>query len=169
VLSLVLVLPIALLTGLQIQDTHTLQRAQERGISLLHGDPARYVSTKLAPDAVIAVEGAGSMRYRTPRTMTIVDALGLNDAQIAHAVGDPAKACVLVGRQPEYLVMPEQIAAALAVVFELRTIAAFVDPASAQVAEPHEVRVLLQEVVAVRPKWARRCGISEPAPTSDPR
>jgi hypothetical protein len=161
VLSLVLMLPIAFLTGLQIQDTHTLQRAQERGIALLHGDPARYVSSKLPPDAVIAVEGAGSMRYRTPRAMTIIDALGLNDAAIAHAVGDPAKVCVLASRQPQYFVMPEHIVAPLTAVFELRKIAEFVDPASAQVAEPHEVRVLLLEVVGVRHKWATRCGLDD--------
>ncbi|KIG18002.1 hypothetical protein DB30_02217 [Enhygromyxa salina] len=158
VLSLVLVLPIALLTGLQIPATQTLQRAQERGIALLHGDPARYVSAKLPDDAVLAVEGAGSLRYRTPRSMKIIDALGLNNAAIAHAEDDPAKACALIEERPDYLVMPEHIAGALAKVFELRLLEQFVDPAYAQVAEPHEVRVLLLEVVAVRPRWAARCG-----------
>jgi hypothetical protein len=157
VLSLVLVLPIALLTGLQIPAAHSLQRAQERGVALLHGDPARAVSSKLPADAVIAVEGAGSMRYRTPRSMTIIDVVGLNDAELAHAPNDAAKACVLVERAPAYFVLPDQIAGALAKVFELQVLAEFTDPAWAQVAEPYEVRVLLLEVVAVRPRWAARC------------
>lgn len=156
-LSLVLVLPIALLTGLAIPTTARIQRAQERGVALLHGDPARYVSRELPDDAVIAVEGAGAMRWRTPRTMTIVDIIGLNDAAIAHAPDDAAKACVLVERAPGYFVLPDHIAAALSQVFELRVIAEFVDPEWAQIEQPREVRVLLLEVVGVRPRWAERC------------
>jgi hypothetical protein len=158
VLSLVLVIPVALVTGLAIPATARIQRAQERGVALLHGDPARYVARELPDDAVIAVEGAGAMRYRTPRTMTIVDIIGLNEAAIAHAPDDPAKACVLVDRRPGYMVLPDHIAAALAKVFELRVIAEFVDPEWAQIEEPREVRVLLLEVVGVRPRWAERCG-----------
>ena len=156
-LSLVLVLPIALLTGLAIPTTARIQRAQERGVALLHGDPARYVSRELPDDAVIAVEGAGAMRWRTPRTMTIVDIIGLNDAAIAHAPDDAAKACVLVERAPGYFVLPDHIAAALSQVFELRVLAEFVDPEWAQIEQPREVRVLLLEVVGVRPRWAERC------------
>ncbi|HLT38373.1 MAG TPA: hypothetical protein VK034_18935 [Enhygromyxa sp.] len=158
VLSLVLVIPVALVTGLAIPTTARIQHAQERGVALLHGDPARYVARELPRDAVIAVEGAGAMRYRTPRTMTIVDVVGLNDAAIAHAVDDNARACVLIEREPGYFVLPDHIAAALSQVFELRVIADFVDPEWAQIEEPREVRVLLLEVVGVRQRWAQRCG-----------
>ncbi|PRP97683.1 hypothetical protein ENSA5_31900 [Enhygromyxa salina] len=153
VLGVVLILPIALLTGLQIPAAHTIQRAQERGIALLHSDPARLATRELPADARVAVEGAGAMRYRTPRAMTIIDVIGLNDAAIAHAPDDAAKACVLVERAPQYFVLPDHIAAPLSRVFELRVLAEFVDPASAQVAEPHEVRVLLLEVLGVRERW----------------
>jgi hypothetical protein len=156
-LSLVLILPIAVLTGLQITQLQALARAQERGVALLHGDPARYATHELPADAVIAVEGAGAMRYRTPRSMTIVDIIGLNDAGIAHASDDPSKACVLIERAPAYMVLPDHIAANLAKVFELRIVARFVDPAWAQVEPPHPVEVLLLEVVAVRPHWRERC------------
>jgi hypothetical protein len=157
VLSLVLILPVALLTGLAIPTSARIQRAQERGVTLLHTDPARYVSRELPPDAVVAVEGAGAMRTLTPRSMTIVDIIGLNSAAIAHAPNDAAKACVLVAAEPGYLVLPDHIAAALAKVFELRVLAEFVDPQWAQIEQPREVRVLLLEVVAVRPGWAARC------------
>jgi hypothetical protein len=156
-LSLVLVIPIALLTGLAIPTTARIQRAQERGVALLHGDPARYVARELPSDAVIAVEGAGSMRYRTPRSMTILDVIGLNFAAIAHAADDDARACVLVERAPGYMVLPDSTAAALGEVFELKVLAEFVDPEWAQIEEPREVRVLLLEVVEVRPRWAERC------------
>jgi hypothetical protein len=157
VLSLVLVIPVALLTGLAIPTTARIQHAQERGVALLHGDPARYVTRELRDDAVIAVEGAGALRYRTPRTMTIIDIIGLNDAAIAHAPDDAAKACVLVERAPGYFVLPDHIAAPLSTVFELKVLAEFIDPAWAQVEEPYEVRVRLLEVVGVRPRWAERC------------
>ena len=156
-LSLVLVLPIAVLLGLAIPTTARIQRAQERGVALLHTDPARYVTRELPKDAVIAVEGAGAMRYQTPRSMTIIDVVGLNDAAIAHAPDDAAKACVLVERAPEYFVLPDHIAAALDSVFEMKVIEEFVDPAWAQIEQPREVRVLLLEVVGVRPRWAARC------------
>jgi hypothetical protein len=157
VLSLVLVLPVALLLGLAIPTTAKIQRAQERGVALLHTAPARYAGRELPKDAVIAVEGAGAMRYRTPRSMTIIDVIGLNDAVIAHAPDDAAKACALVERAPGYFVLPEHIAAALGSVFEMKVIEEFVDPAWAQIEEPREVRVLLLEVVGVRPRWATRC------------
>ena len=89
--------------------------------------------------------------------MTIVDVIGLNDAAIAHAVDDNAKACELVARAPGYFVLPDHIAAPLSRVFALRPIEQFVDPRWAQVEEPHEVRVLLLAVEGVQPKWAERC------------
>lgn len=149
VLSLVLVIPVALVTGLAIPTTARIQRAQERGVALLYGDPARQVARELPRDAVIAVEGGGSIRYRTPRTMTIVDIIGLDDH---------AKACVLIERAPEYFVLPDHVAGALSKVFDMRVIAEFVDPEWAQIEQPREVRVLLLEVVEVRPHWAERCG-----------
>jgi hypothetical protein len=162
VLSLALILPIAILTGLQISAAHDLTRAQERGVALLHGDPARHATHELPADAVIAVEGAGSMRYRTPRSMTIIDIIGLNDRAIAHAPDDAAKACVLIEREPDYMVVPDHIAANLAKVFEMRVLASFVDPAWAQIEQPRAVEVLLLEVVAVRPRWRERCSGGAP-------
>jgi hypothetical protein len=161
-ISLISIIPVALLTGLAIPTTARIQRAQERGVTLLHVDPARYVSRELPPDAVLAVEGAGAMRTLTPRTMTIVDIIGLNTAAIAHAPDDAAKACVLVAAEPGYMVLPDHIAAALTKVFELRVLAEFVDPEWAQIEQPREVRVLLLEVVGVRPRWAERCGEQAP-------
>ena len=156
-LAVALCLMIAVMTGLQIPAAQQRQRAQERSVALLHGDPARYIARELPADAVIAVEGAGATRYRTPRTMTIIDIIGLNDAAIAHAPTDADKACVLIGRAPDYMLLPSHIAAPLSRVFELRVIERFVDPAWAQVEEPYPVEVLLLEVGASHPTWHTRC------------
>ena len=158
-LSAVLILPVALLTGLQIPRAQALQRAQERGVALLHRDPAHHVARSLPADAVVAVEGAGALRYHTPRSMHIIDVVGLNDAAIAHAPDDQARACLLIERGVDALVLPEHIAAALGSVFDLRPTAAFVDPDWAQISEPRQLRVFVLEVVAVRPSWLSRCGL----------
>jgi hypothetical protein len=67
------------------------------------------------------------------------------------------KACVLIERGPDYMLLPSHIAAPLARVFELRVIERFVDPAWAQVEEPYPVEVLLLEVGARKPAWHTRC------------
>lgn len=158
-LVVALLLPVAVFTGLQVTEVRALQRAQERGVALLHGDPAQQLREQLPPDAVIAVEGAGTARYRTPRTMTIVDIIGLNDAEVAHADGDADKACVIARRRPDAFVLPDHIAAALSKVFVLRPLAEFEDARWAQIEEPREVRVLLLAVDGVHPHWAARCGL----------
>jgi hypothetical protein len=159
-LALVLLVPVALVLGLAIPTTARIQRAQERGVRLLHSDPARFVSRELPRDAVIAVEGAGAMRARTPRSMTIVDVIGLNTAAIAHAADDGDKVCVIIQRGARYLLLPEHIAAALTKVFDLELLAEFVDPEWAQIEEPREVRVVLLEIVGVHTGWRARCGLA---------
>jgi hypothetical protein len=157
IVALVALLPIVVITLIALPRAHELQRAQERGVALLHGGPAGYVGRELPADAVIAVEGAGAMRHHTPRSMTIVDIIGLNHAAIAHAASDADKACVLVRAAPGWFVLPEHIAASLAQVFVFRPVESFVDPRWAQIEEPREVRVWLLAVEGVDPRWARRC------------
>lgn len=157
IVALVALLPIVAITSFALPRAHALQRAQERGVALLHTGPAGYVSRELPADAVIAVEGAGALRHHTPRSMTILDIIGLNHAAIAHAASDADKACVLVRANPGWFVLPEHIAAALGKVFVLRPIESFVDPRWAQIEEPREVRVWLLEVEGVQSRWHDRC------------
>lgn len=161
-LCVALILPVAVFTGLQIRDARSLQRDQERGVSLLHSDPAARVAQLERGDErsgplVVAVEGAGATRYRAPRDTEIIDVIGLNSAAIAHADGDAAKACVLVRRAPDYFVLPDHIAAPLSKVFGFRAIDTFVDQDYAQVEERHALRVILLEVESIDPRWVERC------------
>jgi hypothetical protein len=153
-----LLLPVALVTGLQLRELVPLLSAQERGVRLLHVDAARHVAQTLPADAVVAVEAAGAMRYFAPRSMTIVDVIGLNDGEIAHAPDDARKACALARRRPTHFVLPEHIAAALAPVFAFEPLASFSDPAYAQVDPPHPMRVVLARGT-LRPPWIERCGM----------
>jgi hypothetical protein len=157
VVALVALLPVVVITVIALPRAHALQRAQERGVALLHTGPAHYVGRELPTDAVIAVEGAGAMRHHTPRSMTILDIMGLNTAAIAHAPSDADKACVLVRANPGWFVLPDHIAAALGQVFVLRPVESFVDPRWAQIEEPREVRVWLLAVDGIHPRWRDRC------------
>jgi hypothetical protein len=156
-LALALALPVALVTSLQLGETIQLVHDQEQDVALLHSAPARWIDEHLPPDATVAVEGAGALRYLTRRSMTIVDIIGLNDDEIAHAENDAARACLLIEREPTHLVLPEHIAANLDAVFEMRVLQTFEDPSYSQVEKPHPMRVLVLEGHA-RPEWIRRCG-----------
>jgi hypothetical protein len=150
-------LPVALVTSLQIGEINALTREQEDDVWRLHVLPAQYVAQRVPEDAVLAVEGAGALRYFTPRSMKVVDIIGLNDKEIAHAADDVEKVCLLIARKPTHFVLPEHIAVNLRPVFAFNRLEVFEDPSYAQVEERHPFRVFVLEGGA-RPEWAQRCG-----------
>ena len=83
VAAALLLAPVLLVNAQLASSTHARQRAQEEDIRQLHSEPARYVAGNLPERAVVVVEGAGATRFFAPRSMTIVDMLGLNDRAIA--------------------------------------------------------------------------------------
>jgi hypothetical protein len=156
--AVVLVVPIAVVTGLQVGSLREIQRAQEHDTHQLHTAVARYVAENLPADSIVAVEGAGAMRFFTPRTMTIVDLVGLNDRGAAHLHSDrEAKLCHFVERAPTHVVMPSDWRGLFADTFDLTPLTAFDDPSYTQVRPPRRVRVVVYEVRRVRPEWRTRC------------
>jgi len=157
--TLLLVLPVAVVTGLQVDNLRAQQRSQEEDTHRLHTTVALHLADNLPRDAVVAVEGAGAQRFFAPRTMTIVDLVGLNDRAAAHLHFDrAAKLCHLVSRAPTHMVMPAEWLPLFADTFELVPIAVFDDPTYTQVRPPHPMRVVLYEVHGVRKSWRERCG-----------
>jgi hypothetical protein len=153
-----LVLPIAGVTGLQLADVRASARAHEDDTELLHTRVAAWVAAELPPDAVVAVEGAGAMRWATPRTMTIVDLVGLNDHEAADLHHDRAgKLCHFVRRRPTHFVLPAPWVPLYAPVFVLAPVARFDDPAYTQVEPAAPLTVLVLAVTGVRPEWLDRC------------
>lgn len=148
--------------GWQAQGLRELVHDQETDIALLHTQPAQYLARELPTDSIVMVEGAGATRYRAPRGMFVLDALGLNYAEVAHAPDDSAKACVLVRAQPTHALLPDHIAAPLSTVFELRPIERFEDPHYAIVQPPQVMAVTLFSVVGPTPRWAQRCRLAGP-------
>jgi hypothetical protein len=106
----------------------------------------------------VAVEGAGAHRYWTPRSMTIVDLVGLNDRRAAHLHRNRvAKLCHFVRRAPTHMVIPVDWFPLYAGTFVLEPLAVFDEPVYTQVHPPRPMRVVVFEVVGVHPSWAEHC------------
>jgi hypothetical protein len=144
-------IPVAVITGLQARDTALRVRAAAEDTRLLHRQPAAYVASELPADAVVAVEGAGAIRFFAPRTMTIVDLVGLNDHVGARLHHDrEAKICHWIARGPTHAVVPAGWLAMLDAIFEVAVLAVFDDPEYTQVEPTGPMRVVVVRLDAVR-------------------
>lgn len=151
-------LPLALVYGLQIRQLRAALYEQTEDTHALHTQPARYVAENLGPQAVVAVEGAGASRFFSPRSMTIVDLVGLNDQEAAAAHFDrAAKLCVFIRRRPTHLLIPSAWAPQFSPPFAVRPLQRFEDPRFTQVLPAHPSDVVLFEVGGVADDWAARC------------
>jgi hypothetical protein len=149
---------LALATWLVLVQGAQLQHAQERGVRTLHVDPARHIAAHLPAARVLGVEGAGALRYFTPRSLRVVDLLGLNDNQLAHMPGNFfRRLCHLQREGVTHLAYPAQWRADVQRAFELVTLARFTERAYAQVDPPVAWQLTLAEVRAARPEFARYC------------
>lgn len=157
-LAFALVLPMGLLSAVQVGQLRKAAMEASDDTYSVHTSVARFVAAELPPDAVVGVEGAGAIRFFAPRSMTVVDLVGLNDHTAAHLHHDrTAKSCYFVGRQLTHLVVPTDWIPAFAPLFELRGITSFVDPRYTQVSPPRPLEIAVLEIVGVREDWARRC------------
>jgi hypothetical protein len=150
--AIVALVPVAVLTGLQAKDTRVRVRAAGDDIRVLHRQPAQFVATDLPPDAIVATEGAGALRFFAPRTMTVVDLVGLNDHVAARLHHDrEAKICHWISRTPTHAVVPAQWVQLLADIFAVRPLAVFEDAEYTQIEPTRPVTVVVLELGAPRP------------------
>jgi len=85
----------------------------------LHTMPAHEVSLLTPPNARIAVEAAGSIRY-VAGARVIIDLLGLNNRTVAHVGKDDfLGACLPLLRSPEFIVVPSEWLSALSAGYEI--------------------------------------------------
>lgn len=152
--AVVALVPVAVLAGVQAKDAFARIAQNAEDTHVLHTQPAQFVAAELPPDSVVAVEGAGALRFFTPRTMTIVDLVGLNDHEAAALHFDrKAKTCHWIARAPRFAVVPLDWVPILDDVFALRPIAAFDDPSYTQVDPPRPLRILVLALGDVRERW----------------
>ena len=149
-------LAVVLVSVALLPSKHAVVRAQERNIRLLHTEPALAMARGLPSDSVVLVEGAGASRFFTPRTMRIVDALGLNDRVIAHG-NSMARICHIYGLQPTHLLLPDELMSGLASAFSYEVLEAFREPAYAQTRRVGLRTVFLCRVKGLRSQIEQRC------------
>ena len=150
-------LPLALALVLGVRGAEQ-QRAQEQGVTRLHVEPARFVSA-LDDVRVLGVEGAGALRYFTPRQLRVVDVVGLNDRALAHVRGKPgARICQLLRAGITHFAYPEPWSEFLGKGFELEPLARFTQRAYAQTQPALDWTVIVARVRRVQPEQAQACG-----------
>jgi len=152
------ILPVGVFAGLQCTELFAAHRRMADDTRTTHTLVAHHLAVALPRHATVAVEGAGATRFFTPRTMTIVDLVGLNDKVAAHLHRDRvAKLCHFVRRQPTHMVLPAGWVPLFSPTFRLHELARFDDDAYTQVlpARPH--RVVLFSVAGIHPEWQERC------------
>lgn len=158
VVAFVALLPIAGITGLQIWQLRDQLVEHTEDTRVLHTSVSRWLVDNLPADAVVAVEGAGAHRFFTPRSLRVVDLVGLNLGPAAHAHFDrTAKLCVFVRERPTHLVVPSNWGPLFSPPFAVRQIAAFDDPHYTQVRPPRPASVVVLEVGGVGSEWTERC------------
>lgn len=156
--SLAATLPLALVSGLQCAELEAAAEGHAADTHAVHTDVARDITERLPDDAIVAVEGAGALRYFTPRSMQIVDLVGLNDGAAAQLHRHPiAKICHGIARKPTHLVIPAPWVSLFSGVYRLRPLAAFDDPNYTQVDPPHPHAVLVFAIESVDERWLQRC------------
>lgn len=148
---------VVVVTVAGLPSRHALVRAQEHGIRALHTEPALAAARTLPEDAVVLVEGAGASRFFTPRTMWVVDAMGLNDGRIAHGSDSYARICRIYALHPTHLLLPDEFMGGLAPAFSYEVLQKFHDPAFAQTRVAPPRNVWLCDVLANRPDIERQC------------
>jgi hypothetical protein len=148
--------PVVLVNWQLTASALALQHHQAGDIRQLHSEPARFIAQSLPADAVVVVEGAGAARFYTPRSMQILDMIGLNDRAIAHAGSDRERLCSLLARRPTHLLVPDSllsITVPLQVTLERR----FTDPDYRITRTAIQRSVQLLSVHGLKPKWSSFC------------
>lgn len=149
---------LALATGATLYLNNGLMAEQESGVRRLHTDVARYVTNALPQEAVLAVEGAGALRYFTPRPMRIVDLIGLNTGPIAHGPRSAAaRLCYAATRGTTHVAYLGHWHAALNAFLEMRRLRVFEARRYAQTLPRQAYAVVVAEIKGHREAFHLPC------------
>jgi hypothetical protein len=151
--------PILLASLLMLPQARALQRAQEEDITAQHTEPAQYLARELPADARVAVEGAGATRFFLPRTMRVIDVVGLNYAAAVHAKTPRERTCSVVQAHPTHVLLPSGFYEAVEHALVLEPIQTFVDETSAMTVRSSVHRIHAARVLEIQPEVRRMCGI----------
>jgi hypothetical protein len=156
-MAIALIVPVLAVNALLLRDTRALQRAQEANVLHLTSAPAQLMARTLPKNAVIVAENAGATRFFTPRSMRIVDMLGLNTRAIAHAHDDRERLCRVLATHPTHLFVPDPLLG-ITVPLQVTLLQTFSDPAYSMTSTRVPRSVHLFTVSGLKPKWHALCG-----------
>jgi hypothetical protein len=152
-------LPIALATLLLLPQARALQRAQESDIATQHTEPAQFLARTLPAGARVAVEGAGATRFFLPRSVRVIDVVGLNYALAVHARTTGERLCSVLHARPTHLLLPDGFMSFFGQALSLETLHVFIDEYSAITVRSSVHRIVAARVRGVAPEAVRACGL----------
>ena len=151
--------PIVLANLWLLPAAQRLQRAQEDDIEKLHTQPAQFVAATLPADARLLVEGAGATRFFAPRSMHVIDYVGLNYKAAVHARTLPERLCAVLQAHPTFIALPDAYATSIQKSFAIQPLRTFIDRDYALTInnKPHFLAVA--RVVGLTPSLRAMCGL----------
>jgi hypothetical protein len=155
--AIALLAPLLVANALLLRETLALQRMQEANVLHLTSTPSQWMARTLPRTAVIVAVYAGATRFFTPRSIRIVDMLGLNARAIAHARGDRERLCSVLATEPTHLFVPDPLLG-ITVPLQVAWLRTFSDPAYSMTATRVQRSVHLFAVSGLKPKWRGSCG-----------
>ena len=155
----VLLVPVVAVLVWKLPATYSRTIDQRQDIRRLHTEPARYAATELPGDAVILVEGAGTLRYFAPRSMAIIDFFGLADRALVHAPDDASRYCELLTRRISHMAVPDSLRRPLTQLYRVRQLETFVEDSYSQSIQSYRRSVWFFAIDRPDPRAARVCAL----------
>ena len=136
-----------------------LQRAQEDDIIHLHTQPAQFAAATLPADARLLVEGAGATRFFLPRSVHVIDYVGLNYAAAVHARTLPERLCAVLRARPTHMLLPDGYATSIQKSLVIEPLRTFIDRDYALTINPNPHFNALARVIGLTPPMRAMCGL----------
>lgn len=149
--------PILGLTILMLPERLRLIADQEEDIYRLHTQPAFELKSKLPPESVVLIEGAGAHRFWLSRDMWLLDVIGLNHQPIAHMTSFHQLRCYLAQNPIDFAVLPRHMVDKFMTVYALEELMAFEEPQYHQAEPPFAQQVFIFRSHGIRTEMAQDC------------
>lgn len=157
--ALIAVLPILIVSFFVLPNARGLQREQEADITAQHIEPSLYLARELPKDARLAVEGAGATRFFLPRSVRIIDVVGLNYLPAVHATTTTERLCSVLRARPTHLLLPDGFIQFFEQALVLEPMRTFVDEHTAITTRSSVRRIHAARILDVRPEARQACGL----------
>jgi hypothetical protein len=140
-----------------LPQARSLQRMQEDDIAVQHTGPTLYLASVLPSDARLAVEGAGATRFFLPRSVRVIDVVGLNLREAVHASTTTELLCAVLHERPTHVLLPDGKIEFFERSLPLEPMRTFVDPQTSVGIRSGVRRIHAARVRGIPPHLQRIC------------